>query len=417
MRVEGPGRRRLVVLLLAIALGAHVFWLAQGWKRVVRAGHGRDFASYYYAVQAAAKGIDPYDVRAIGALADSDGTRSSVHPFLYPPPFLALMSWTRVFSLSEAYRVWFWLDSLFLLAALLSLWKWIPRPSTAAAIAVLLASFTPILDTHVMGQANLLVLSLLCAGMLQTTRGRPELGGALVGAACMLKPLPGLIVLWWLLTRQWRALGGTGAAAVCLSLLTLPVLGFADQLSFYRVALPSIGSGSYGGLTVSIDLLANHSIANLWATVWPLRDGLSQPALIASLACSGSILAASLFALRRRPRDERATLSSFAALCAVMLLLPLYSFEHHLVFAIPAWIALVAATADRELSRSATIAVGLAYVWMAWPLQHLIWISESVPSPLARAVLETKFAGLLILAAISVRVAWSAGIPVSGERS
>jgi hypothetical protein len=405
MRTEGPRGRQLIVALLALALGAHAIALAQSWKRVARAEHGRDFASYYYAVDAASSGADPYDVRAIGALAHAEGTHSSVHPYLYPPPFLGLMSWTQAFSLREAYRTWFWLDSLFLLAALLALFQLWPRTSTAVAIGVLLASFTPILDTHVMGQANLLVLALLCWGVLLTTRGRAGLGGALVGAACMFKPLPGLLLLWWVVSLQWRALGGAAAAALFLSLLTLPLLGASDQLRFYLVSLPGIGGGSYGGLAVPIEITGNHSIANLWASVWPLEDGISVAARWASLLCTGAILGFSLFALRRRPQSASAVASSFAALCSVLLLLPFYSFEHHLVFTIPAWIAVAAAVADRQLGRTATVALGGAYLFMAWPLQHLRWISESLPAPAGRVMLESKFAAILILALVTLQLA------------
>jgi alpha-1,2-mannosyltransferase len=405
MQTDGPAGRRLLLALLALALVAHGLQLSSAWTRVTNVDHGRDFASYYYAARAAAAGVDPYDASVLGALAREDGTRASVHPFLYPPPFVAMMSWTRPFSLSQAYRIWFWLDSCFLFAALWTLWRWSPRPATAGSIGLLLATFTPIHDTHWMGQANLLVLALLCIGVHATTRGRSALGGAVVGVACMLKPLPAVIVLWWLVRKQWRPCVGVAASSLLMSLVTLPVLGLQDQLRFYLSALPSLGSGSYGGLSVPIGTGGNHSIANLLASVWPADTGLSQAALLASLACSLALLAAALFALRKTQSHPPAALASFGALCAIGLLLPLYSFEHHLVFTIPAWVALGGAVADGRLARPALLGLAAAYAFVAWPLSWLFALSAAAPASLARLVLEAKFVGLAVLAFSTVRFA------------
>ena len=392
----------LVALLLTGGLVAHALWVAPGWSRATAASHGRDFASYYYAVEAAIVGLDPYDAVALGALASNDGTRTAVHPFLYPPPFLALMSWTRALSLEQAYRAWFWLDLLFLLAALLALWLWRPRTSTAAAIALLLASFTPIVDSQVMGQANALVLAILCAGMALSVRKRGEFGAALVGLACMIKPFPAVIVLWWLGTGQWRLAATACLAALGASLLALPIIGLDLQLEFFLRVLPSLATGSYGGLQVAIDGLGNHSPAKLYAGLFPAVQGLSRPALALTLLSSLGLLAGALFALRRPPRDADDTLAAFGALCAVWLLLPIYSFEHHMIFAIPAWVALAAALDERRL-RGATLALaGLAYILMAFPLPQLMAIVNALPEPLGWLADQSKLLSLIGLAALSL---------------
>ena len=100
------GTRQLGILVLALAGAWHVLAvLSPAWVSAAREDRGRDFASYYYAVQVAAHGADPYDKRALSDAAREDGTRRGVHPFLYAPPFLLTMAWllgTAVMSAKQA---------------------------------------------------------------------------------------------------------------------------------------------------------------------------------------------------------------------------------------------------------------------------------------------------------------------------
>ena len=98
-----------------------------------------------------------------------------------------------------------------------------------------------------MGQANFPGLLLALAGLWQAEKDREWLGGALMGAACMLKMSPALWVVWWLARQRWRAAAGAVLCGAALSLLVLPLAGPSVQLRFYTEILPTFGSGDYNG--------------------------------------------------------------------------------------------------------------------------------------------------------------------------
>ncbi len=401
----GPARLGLWLLLLGGLVHGGVI-TGSVWDRVKNAGHGRDFASYYYAVQVAADGGDPYDTRLLSKSARQDGTRRGVHPFFYPPPYLLTMAWALPLDLSEAYHLWYWLDSLFLLASLLALWRWMPGPWMAGGIGVALASFTPIWDTHWMGQANLAVLALVAWGLLWVeTRGDRRfhvLGGALVGLACMMKMSPGLLVAWWLIRRRWAAAVAACGSAVLLSLATLPLLGLEGQLRFYTEVLPSFASGEYHGLSVPITLYGNHSIPNLVVQLVaalgePAQGGAMQPlARTLSSLVNGVLMGGALFSLRLG-RDGLFAAGAAGCLVVLMLLVPPYTYEHHMVLLLVPLAACMGGLQRGFLSRRWLIGLVPSYGMLAWQLQDMKRFARGLPDGLQWWLQEGKFAAALFL--------------------
>ena len=193
-------------LPLMIVLAAFLWHIASvftpAWVTVSqKPGNTRDFASFYYAVQVASEGGDPYDRTALERSASASGKNRSVHPYFYPPPFLAAMSWVEPFDIRVAYKIWFWLDELALLAAALILWRWWRPlgPLVGPVVAVSMALLTAAPNNHLMGQMNFPALALAVGGLWLEEDDRPWLGGALLGAACMWKMSPALLVVWWLM--------------------------------------------------------------------------------------------------------------------------------------------------------------------------------------------------------------------------
>ena len=406
--------------LIALGLGVFVHaWVMSGpvWKRVNNAEHGGDFASYYYAVQVAVDGVeyrnkkigeqvftrDPYETRALSAMARGERTRKSVHPFFYPPPYLLTMAWALPLELGEAYRVWFWCNGLFLFLGLLALWKWNRGSGVAAGLGLILASFTPIWDTYWMGQANIVLIALVAWGLylVESSRGglRSAWGGALMGLACMMKMSPGLLVAWWLVRRRWTAVLGACGCAVFLSLASLPLVDAQAQWRFYTEVLPSFSSGDYNGLTVPITMYGNHSITNLLVQGFggAVGGGMTPMALSLASALNLGLLGSALFLLRSVSGDSIRVAAAAGALVVLMLLVPAYTYEHHMsLLVIPLW-ALVAGLQAKRLSWTWGVGLLASYGLLAWQLQAVKRFGRGLPSELTWLLQESKFAAALFV--------------------
>lgn len=369
-------------------LGHVVLQLRPAVREVWETPSARDFASYYYAVEVAAAGGDPYSVRTLSKAAQADKSRRYVQPYFYPPPFLASVAWSLPMSLHTASKVMLVLNEA-LLAGCLGMLM-IGFGAAPWAIALLLTTFTPIPDNAWMGQANLLALTPALAGLL-VARTRPALGGILVGTAAMFKMSPALFLLAFAIQRQWRAIAAAVATAVVLSVATLPLVGWEEQVRFYREVLPGFGMGDYHGLTIPIGLPANHSIPNLFDLLWPgpTPTSLSATAALASRALAVGLLVAWAWRFRRGGREVPA----LGALTVLMVVLPAYTYEHHLVFLLlPVTVAAGAAPLWAFLP---------AYFFLAWPLDWLRAMQQQFP-PLGDLLRESKFLAEMAILAMCV---------------
>jgi len=356
-------RKTLPWLILALAVLWHASAVRTAYKRASRNSSGADFATYYYAAKVAQDGKNPYVKAELGKAAREDKTRRSVHPFFYPPPFVAATAWVTSFSLQSAYLKWFWLDELALWAflAVMGVW-WREQRAAMWSLAVLAMVMTAVPNNHVMGQVNLSIMALAFGGVALEKR-RPIAAGALVGLACMLKMSPAFLVMWWLVQRRWTASASACVTAVVLSVLSLPWVGFEYQLDFYQRVLPAFGAGSYNGLTVGIDLFGNHSVANLLDEQWPagprhhtLSDTARRVGQIVQLIGLGVVLWFS-----RRRGNTLATSHQVAAIAVLMLLTPVFTYEHHLVWALPAMALAMASRRTWGWGVLMVLVLGLCY--------------------------------------------------------
>jgi alpha-1,2-mannosyltransferase len=381
--------------LLGLSVVIHLlFAFLPARKAVWEGGHGRDFASYYYAYQVAYDGGDPYDTDALNAMARAQSTRAAVQPYFYPPPFLYTMAWVSPLSLATAYRGMLFLNEALLAACLFALVRGFGVP--VVAVAAVLVIWSPIPDNAKMGQANLIALLPALLG-LWAARSRPWLGGVLVGVAAMFKMSPALFLLYWAVRREWRPCVAAALTAVGLSLLSLPLCPLAIQREFYVEVLPGFGKGDYHGLTIPIALSANHSIPDIFNTLWPgnSKTALSSAALWASRGVSLAALGGWAWVARRADSGVPEQARVLGALTILMVILPTYTYEHHLVFLLLPAAVLIAQVRPAFSWRFAAIPVVLALAAVAWPLPLLNDTLRAGPVWLAPWVRESKFIGLV----------------------
>lgn len=361
-------------LLLIGVVGHLIFQLGPTIPRVWENRSGRDFASYYYALQATQQGIDPYDSAALGKLAEAEKTRKTVNPYFYPPPFLVTVYWSKWMSLQSSYRLMLGINELLLVATL-----WVLAVGFEVSlpmVVLLLVAWSPIPDHAVMGQANLLALLPALLG-IWWSRKHAVAGGVMVGVAGMMKMSPALFLLYFAMQRRWKAMAASVGTAVALSLAALPLVPLSQQIRFYIEILPGFGTGDYNGLTVPITLPGNHSWPDLLNRAFPGEGGLLSPTahLISNLSLLLS-LAAWMFWFRDPQKNIRQEALATGALSILMVMLPVYTYEHHLVFLLLA----VGAVGTAANTRSRKIWFGICFFFLGWPLEWLRGLQHLLPS-------------------------------------
>lgn len=407
---EPRDRRRQWIAAAVIAAGVAVHGVVQmapSWERVRTNPSAADFASYYYAVEVARLGGDPYSAKELSKLARDEKTRRVVQPYFYPPPFLLSVAWAPAWPLGEAFKIMFWVNEVLLGACL-----WVLHRSFRVApwaIAVLLATWSPIPDNAWMGQANLIALLPALVGLAIAPR-RPVVGGVLVGAAAMFKMSPALFLLYWALRRNWRAVFAAMGTAVALSVAALPLVDLATQVRFYREVLPGFARGDYHDLTVALNIPANHSIPDLFNHAWPgpTPTSMSDLAIAWSRVVNLGMLAAWAWWFRRAPSSPGQPSAAddalpLGVLTIAMTIIPAYTYEHHLVFLLLPVTALATAAARARPAWAWLAATAVAWFAVGWPLKWLNDARRDWPAWDA-AFRESKFIGLvammLLLAAL-----------------
>jgi len=360
--------------------------LAPSWEATRAAKGARDYATYHYAVQEAVGGGDPYDTRALGQRGKSERTRTSVHPYFYPPPFLLGMLWAVPLSLSDGVRAFYWLNQACLVGLGLVFWRWFRAPWVV--LAFILATFSPIPDNAKMGQANLPVLLLASLGLWWRS-------GLLVAGAAMAKMSPALYLCLWAVRRNLRPVLVAGLTAAGLSLSALWLVPLELQERFYTEILPGFSRGSYHGLRVPITLPANHSIPDLFNQAFgPGRFELPVVARRLSGAVTVVLLAGICWWGRAR-RDALGEAALAGALTVLLVITPVYTYEHHLVLLLLPLAVVGTALWRGRLGRAWWPLAALSYVAIAWPLWLLRATQKALPDGFGWWLQESKFFGIV----------------------
>lgn len=96
----------------------------------------------------------------------------------------------------------------------------------------------PHISQSMNGQFSTAILALFFLGGRWLRFGRDDLGGVALGAATAIKLFPGLLGVYLLATRRFRALGAMIGGFVAIQALTFFVVGRADFLHYYLHVMP-----------------------------------------------------------------------------------------------------------------------------------------------------------------------------------
>jgi hypothetical protein len=305
-----------------------------------------DFLVYRSASKMALHGTDVYSHNITGPMIKSPGL-----PYTYTPFGLIALLPTVLFSWHAAYLAWCLADMLVIalvLDAIVAREVAIGRGSRRAvilAVALALTAFSTIVINEVSyGQINGLLLGAALADVLRSRDGRlarylPP--GTLIGIATAIKLLSGLLIIYFILTRQWRlARNSIVSCAVCILIggLAYPsmTVKFFSSVIWELPQRVAVGSFSTWG---------NNSVQGILAALGAQRGFLLT-------AASVVVAAVGLWAARACHRRGR-ELEAWLTVGIVAQLVSPVSWLHHWVWLAPA-VLLIALRSRSYLTWAAT---------------------------------------------------------------
>ncbi|GAA0317551.1 glycosyltransferase 87 family protein [Kineococcus aurantiacus] len=247
-------------------------------------------------------------------------------------------------------------------------------------VAAACAWISPVGENIRFGQVNAILVTLCLLDLLRGADGL-RLGrftlrwprGALVGVAVAIKLTPGVFLVHFAITRQWRELRNAVLAAVGVTVATFLVAP-EGSLEFWTSAL--LNSDRLGPNAGS----SNQSLRGFVLRLY-LSDG-ATTAVWGVLALAAAVAG---YALARRLHRRGSLVGEVAACGVVALLVSPVSWLHHYLWGV---VVLGAVVGDaRVRSRAVAAVVGLVLLWVAWPWWGAnLLASRSVPTVLARVV-------------------------------
>jgi uncharacterized protein YwbE len=448
------------IIIWFIILILYVVAIAKpSWNRVNTSAVAKDYAAYHYAIQVAQESKNPYDTELLTQKARNEGkhkknirlgqwvkidnnrygrvkkliTEKEFHtkgiqvllengsvgrivspifehadpsrkivPYFYPPPSLLGMLWAPHFGVTDGYILFFLLNNLCLFLSLFILYSWLKVP--VWTIGLMCLTFTPIPYSNWMGQVNCIVLVFLLGSLWKRS-------GWLLSIAAMIKMSPAILLIPYGIWKDKKMVVSTVVGGCILSLLGLFVVNWQDQLYFYKEVLPQFSSGKYLDMFVNIDLDSNHSIPNLINRLFPHTDSSLENKILSPLAKNISTMITGISILflgwfSKDTQDIGRKNCILGALISLMVVTPVYAYEHHLVFMIVPISIVIQAFVEKRIPKSWLPIAIFAYLILAWDWDHLrtgaYLMERQGQRVLASFMLEGKFFGCALIGMLCV---------------
>lgn len=391
-------RRALVCLFIFFYVP---YLYQQGYQRAGQSPG--DFPTLYWGAKMVFdEGRSPYVDGAFKEVAEREQRR--IFPYLYPPPsLLAFYPFSTVTY--DAAKVWLLVVShacflLILYLLFLRIRPFEPPPTRPALAAVLMTvyvlNYYPVADNFAWGQINLIVLALVLLAWLALKRGWHAPGVALpLSLAVLLKTYPVVLLPLLIIRKRYAAAAWTAGLVVLYGLVSWWVLPRGLWGDWLANVAPT---GGYGLQPFNLPFIPvepwNHSINGFMLFVQdrcPEVFGLPTRALTRPLTylLAGAVGAATLWLAllsARRGQGERTLDADVALFLLMMFLVAPLSWEHHLVYALPAAlfaIHFLLKGPTRPLAALGALATLLVIAWDlprddTFPLHGLLSLSNAV---------------------------------------
>ncbi len=259
---ERPGNALVVIALLALFAGLGV---AHYWQDT-----GDDLASSYVGCRLLVTGnadhlyaYDPQNFAAVGyddpwqTAADEGGFTGFLHPYVQTPLWAYALRPVCMRTNFATFDRIFAALMMFCFAGVI--WsvarEWAPdllNPYAVGLILLVLWFSEPFRYAMFLMQTHVLFMLLTLGALMLAERNRPGWAGLLLACATAVKITPGFLIIYWLLTRRWRAVLSMAAWSTVLWGVTLALAGphlmatyLADLHRISRILLVSQNNQSF----------------------------------------------------------------------------------------------------------------------------------------------------------------------------
>jgi hypothetical protein len=235
-------RRLVAAMLVAILL---VFRFMQVLTTPGGLPWAYDFSAYWLAGRRLLEGAPIFSAAQLTA----SYAPQAKYLYLYPPPLAAFVTpLSAVFSTEvyPAFIVWVAAGAAFATLALLAVarveglagrYPLVAHRGAWFLIGAALA-LPPVIGEITNGNVHFLLLGLFAIGWLGVRRGDrlgDAIAGSAIGVAALIKIFPAFVILWFVLTRRYRAAAWSVVAAAAVALVTLPLTGLQPWLDYPHV--------------------------------------------------------------------------------------------------------------------------------------------------------------------------------------
>jgi alpha-1,2-mannosyltransferase len=232
-------------------------------------------SAYFVAAGAAREGRSVYSHELYTAPNDNGkGPRKAltlgrfdIDVYEYPPPFLLLPGALRqlVPDFSAFRLLWFVLNGVVVAFAMVRVARALPPPTARRALllAPLVWISLPTLSALQKGNAQLMIIGLAMLAMLLFERRRFAAGGALLAFATASKLFPGLLLVYLIVRRQWRAVAWTAATGGLLVVLSLAIVSTRQYVAFAEHLPGLLGGEAFPAFRNPSAIAINLSIPGL----------------------------------------------------------------------------------------------------------------------------------------------------------
>lgn len=209
-------RRALLIAILVIMVAE--WGVIVAFATQLNPPHISDFGMYYAAATLLRHNPhgNIYSASALQAATSVYGGCPQLIPpqYVYPPLLAIALEPLTLLSCAQALVVWtlfnalLWALSVAIMVDLLRRFWTENRLGVWALVITGSVAFWPAYRGLFPGQTHLLLLFLMLAGIWLERKERPWLAGAALVCAALIKPLPALLLFFYLMRGKWTVLGG-----------------------------------------------------------------------------------------------------------------------------------------------------------------------------------------------------------------